>query len=303
MSEYRTIVNDSGWGRYTNRLLVATPTTGLVRIEWVQARYGNLVPVNWSMVTMMSYLDSYMPLRYQVDDAQNLIVKAAIEGNFEWLLLIEHDNVIPEDAFMRLDRYITEATVPVVSGLYFTRGQPSTPLVFRGRGTGAFMDWQMGDLVWCDGVPTGCLLIHMSILRAMWKDAPEYMVRDQKTRKVFRTPRDLWENPENGFFSLTSGTSDLDWCTQVMEGGYFERAGWPEYQTREFPFLVDTNLFCRHIDHDGVQYPPHWMALHMARKPLAEIDLNFLPKGEAETRPADLGVYAAERVTAEERLR
>src|SRR3990172_2359233 len=72
---YRTIIQDSGDPGYINRLMVATPVTGLVRIEWVQARYGQTIPTNWSMVQLMQFMDSWMPYRYLVADAQNLIVR------------------------------------------------------------------------------------------------------------------------------------------------------------------------------------------------------------------------------------
>lgn len=253
--EYRTIVKDSGDPGYVNRLLVGTPVTGLVRVEWVQARYGQIVPVNWSMVTMNSYLDSYMPLRYQVDDAQNLIVKEVIERDFEWLLLIEHDVLLPPDAFMKLNSYIDEAKYPVVSGLYFTRNNPSEPLIFRGRGNSYYSNWKLGDKVMVDGVPTGMLLIHAGLLREMWKDSPEYAVRGTVTRRIFYTPRDLWYDPQFGQVNTTSGTSDLDWCTRVVRDKYLERAGWTEFKDDPYPFLVDTNLFCYHINNDGEQFP------------------------------------------------
>lgn len=256
--EYRSIVMDSGNPGYVNRLLVATPTTGLVRIEWVAARYGQIIPVNWSMVQMDQYLNSFYPLRYQVADAQNLIVRRVIELDFEWLLLIEHDTVLPSDAFIRFNQYIRDEKTPIVSGLYYTRSRPSEPLVFRGRGTSVFTDWEMGDLVWADGVPTGCLLVHAGILRAMWEESEEYIVGDQKTRRVFDTPRALWMDPENekfAFVNATSGTSDLDWCTRVMEGGFFKKAGWDEYEDKQYPFLVDTQIFCKHINMDGEIFP------------------------------------------------
>lgn len=252
---YRTIINDSGDPGYVNRLLCATPTTGLVRIEWVQARYGQIIPVNWSMVTLQQFINSYIPLRYQVADAQNLIVREAINKDFEWLLFIEHDVCLPPDGFIKLNAHIRAADTPVVSGLYFSRSRPSEPLVFRGRGTSFYDDWEMGDRVWADGVPTGCLLIHTAILRAMWDESPEYLVGNQLTRRVFETPRNLWFDPATEQFNTTCGTSDLGWCTRVMEGGYFKKSGWDSYQGKEFPFLVDTSIFCRHIDVSGVQYP------------------------------------------------
>lgn len=256
---YRTIVNDSGNPGYVNRLLIATPVTGLVRIEWVQARYGQVIPTNWSHVQMLQYLDSYFPLRYQVADAQNLIVKEVMEKDFEWVLYYEHDVCPPPDACIRLDTYMREEKVPIVSGLYYTRSHPSEPLVYRGRGTGTYRDWKPGDLVYCDGVPTGFLLIHRSILKAMWDDSPEYMVRNQVTRRVFDTPRHLWFDPESNSYNTVTGTSDLDWCTRVMEGDYLRKAGWGDYvdslPDARYPFLLDTNLACVHIEMNGQRFP------------------------------------------------
>jgi len=253
--DYRTIIRDSGDPGYVNRLLVATPATGLVRMEWVQARYGQIIPTNWSMVQMCQFVDSFIPLRYQVDDAQNLIVQQVVEQDFEWLLLIEHDVLLPPDAFIRINQYIRKADIPVVSGLYYTRSRPSEPLVYRGRGTSFFDGFELGDLVWCDGVPTGILLIHGSILRAMWGESEPYSVYGTTTRRVFNTPRDIWMNPEQTQFNVTQGTSDLAWCTRIMQDEFFEKAGWADYQGMQYPFLVDTNIFCRHIDMDGTQYP------------------------------------------------
>src|SRR5678816_3335038 len=92
---------------------------------------------------------------------------------------------------------MSDAKTPVVSGLYFTRSRPSDPLIYRGRGTGAFRDFQIGDKVYCDGVPTGLLLIHRAVLQVMWDDSPKYRIRDQVTRRVFETPRNAWADPES----------------------------------------------------------------------------------------------------------
>lgn len=253
--EYRTIVNDSGDPGYVNRVLIATPVTGLVRIEWVQARYGQIIPMNWSNVQMLQFMNGYYPLRYQVADAQNMIVKELVEKDFEWLLLIEHDTCPPPDAFIRFNEYMRDAKVPVVSGLYYSRSRPSEPLIFRGRGTGVYTDWQMGERVWCDGVPTGCLLVHGGLLRAMWAESEEYQVNGQRTRRVFDTPRAVWHDPQSDQFNTVSGTSDLDWCTRVVKGDYFQKSGWDMYADKRWPFLVDTAIFARHINQSGEVFP------------------------------------------------
>jgi hypothetical protein len=248
-------VQDSGNEYYMNRILIGTAATGLLRVEWVQARYGVIIPVNWANVLMFQPLDTYIPLRYQVDDAQNMIVREALGGDYEWLFLLEHDVCIPSDTLIRLNQYMRDDKVPVVSGLYYTRSRPSEPLVFRGRGTSVYMDWKQGDKVWCDGVPTGCLLIHCSILRAMWDESPEYAVRGQITRRVFETPHEHWFDATKNQFNSITGTSDLAWCDRVMAGGYFKKAGWPAYQKKKYPFLLDTGIFCNHVNPDGEMFP------------------------------------------------
>lgn len=252
--QVKSTVQDSGDPGYVNRLLIGTATTGLVRVEWVNYRYGQVIPTNWSMVEMLQFMNAYYPLRYQVADAQNMIVKEAVEKDFEWLFLIEHDTIIPRDCFVRINQYMKEKRHPVVSGLYYTRSQPSEPILYRGRGVGAYTNWKKGDRVWVDGVPTGCLLIHCGILRKMWEESEEYSVSGSKTRRVFHTPNDAWFDPESGQYNAINGTSDLHWCSRVMEGNYFAKAGWDEYQNMRWPFLVDTSIECRHINPNGEQF-------------------------------------------------
>lgn len=241
--------------KWRNRFMVGTATTGLVRIEWVQARYNQLIPTNWSLAEIMQWLNPLVPADYIVSDAQNLIVKSAIEQDAEWLFLLEQDNIIAPMTFFRLNEYMQKGEIPVVSGLYFTKSNPPEPMIYRGEGNSFYADWKMGDKVWASGVPTGCLLIHMSILREMWNDSPEYIIGNQVTRKVFAEPSHIWFNPEKGRMESQTGTSDLAWCKRVMEGKYFEKAGWPKLQEKEFPFLVDTNMYTPHIDQSGVQWP------------------------------------------------
>jgi hypothetical protein len=220
-----------------------------------------LVPINWSMAQVMQVVAGVFPLRYQVADAQNVIAQEAIDRDMEWLLLLEHDVVLPPDAFVRLNRYIREAEAgygaPVVSGLYFSRAQPSEPMIFRGRGNSFYDGWRLGDVVGCDGVPTGCLLIHMGVLRLMYAESEAYTVgrgeNVRRVRRVFETPRAGWFNPETNQTNLSATTSDLAWCDRVIAGDYLRRAGWKS--EGRWPFLVDTNIFCWHVNSDGQMFP------------------------------------------------
>lgn len=251
------MVNDSGNNEYKQRLLVATPTTGLVRMEWVSARYNQTIPTNWSKTDMIQFMNPYIPLRYTVHDAQNLAVKACLEGQFEWMMFIEHDTMPPVDNFLRFTEYMDKGDIPVVSGLYFTRSVPPEPMVYRGRGNHYFRNWKLEDKVWVDGVPTGLLLIHSKLLRAVWDDSPEYRIvhTDGVARRVFDSPSQTWFNAELGQQETLVSTSDLNFCSRVIKGDYLTKAGFPEIAKKKYPFLIDTNIYAKHINPDGTQFP------------------------------------------------
>lgn len=255
----RTIVHNDDPMGYNNRILCATPTRGTIRIEWHNALRGLVTPTNWSMVSMFQPLNVFFPVRFQVADAQNIIVRELLDKDFEWLLLLEDDVVPPPDLLVKLNGYMQRGDTPVVSGLYGTKSIPSEPLAYRGRGSGAFVDFRLGDEVWCDGVPTGCLLIHHAILRTMWNDSEEYAVGGQTMRRVFESAVGSWIDPETGSVSTKACTSDLDWCWRIIDHGYLEKSGWGALADREFPFLVDTSIQCAHITIDGQVFFPTQM--------------------------------------------
>jgi len=246
---------DKNEGSWRNRVLIATPATGLVRMEWVNSRYGQIIPTNWSHVEMFQWMNNYVPMQYLLHDAENLIAKQVVEGDFEWLLSIEQDNVLPPDAFVRINEYMTKGDIPIVSGAYFTKSNPAEPIFYRGRGNGSFRDFKMGDKVWCDGVPFGFTLIHGNVIKALWEESEEYEVNGQKTRRVFQLPDKNWGDPQEGGYGAVRGTTDLQWCQRLMRDNILEKAGFPKIQKMKYPFLVDTNIFVQHIDNNGRIFP------------------------------------------------
>ena len=126
-----------------NRIIIGIPMTGMLRSEWVLARYGQVIPCNWSTNDCIMWLDQYSPLRFAVADARNLIVESAIQGGFEWLFFIDHDTVMPPTTLLKMNQYMLAGEPPVVGALYFTRSIPSEPLVYRGSGNSHFRDWHL----------------------------------------------------------------------------------------------------------------------------------------------------------------
>ena len=61
------------------------------------------------------------------------------------------------------------------------------------------------------------------------------------------------------------GTEDIFFYKRLKNERVYERAGWPEIQKKRYPVLCDTNMFCRHITMDGVQYPAAGEELQYAK--------------------------------------
>ena len=87
------------------------------------ARYGQIIPPNWSCA--YAPISAVVPTGYLVANAQNIAVQTVVSQDFEWLFLHEDDVVLPPDAFMKINSYIRKADVPVVSGLYFLKANPT----------------------------------------------------------------------------------------------------------------------------------------------------------------------------------
>lgn len=249
-------------------ILLGTPTLGVVRIEWYNAMQSMVSPPNWATVRST-------PNGYTVPDAQNMLVDTVLRGRFKALLLIEDDTCPPPEALIVFDRWLWKMerrkAPPVVSGLYHIKGSAEVrrgkrgkiemlgpePLAYRGSGTRAYRDWKYGDFIWVCGVPTGALLVHRSVLEA-WSREPDvetYTVAGYPfpLRRIFAQPSKVWV--EDDGVHVSSGTSDLWWSDQTIQRGLLKKAGWPAFQKKEYPYLIDTSLRFGHIDRaTGIMY-------------------------------------------------
>jgi len=241
--------------KWRKRLLISVATEGWIRFEWAHARFGQVIPVNWEC---QGFDINYTVCGYSIHDAYNLITKKALEMGVEWLIIIEDDVLVPPNLFLRFSEYMDQGDTPVVSGLYYTKSEPATPLLFRGRGNGAYAEgWKLGQKVWVDGIPMGCLLIHTSILKWMWDREIPYKASDgTDLKKVFETPRVLFYDPEKGGIERQEGTQDLHFFDRVIANKVLHETGWKKVARKKYPYLCDTSILCKHIDRgSGRQYP------------------------------------------------
>lgn len=244
------------------KLVIGIPTLGIIRYEWATSRWGQVIPINWSMSEIAHAYSQVGPLGYLVADARNIIVHSFLNrSNAEWLLFIGDDTILPGNAFVLFNEYMYRSKrtkIPWVSGLYYTKSFPSSPLVFRGRGNSYYRKWKIGDKVWVDATGMDCTLLHRSLFEGAADISEEYKVPGVvgPIKKIFETPRRAWFDPETNQYLKDTGTEDLFFADKIMENKVLKKKGWKKFAEMKYPFLIDTNIFCKHIDlHTGRQYP------------------------------------------------
>ena len=109
-------------------------------------------------------------------DARNLILQRALEGNFDFILWLDSDMVIPYDAMWKLKIGI-ENGYDMVSGLYFKRKPPYDPVIYKrcelvkldgGKldpVAETFEDYPRNNLFEIDGCGFGCTLMTTDLAR------------------------------------------------------------------------------------------------------------------------------------------
>lgn len=226
------------------------------------------VPVKW--VVHLDRARAYFPVglvwkhifveRLPWAAARNEIVFKAKKHSFEWIFFIDDDVFIPDDALVSLMSHGKK----IVSGVYWTKATPSSPVIFKEMGAGPFYDFELRKLIEIAGSGLGCCLIHMSVFDAFDKAGIPYFV-------------------ENWIFHDKKSGNNLK-CPVGEDHYFFTKA-------RELGFTVyaDTNVLCDHYDFiTDRSYPTPDVVRRYTEKVLKEEgDGSSIIKGHAQmkTRP------------------
>lgn len=108
------------------------------------------------------YMDPNLPL----DVNRNNAVREALETGAEYLLFVDHDNILPPDTLVRLLEY----NVPVVGCLYFERKYPHLPLIYTFEEDYHTVRVEYNypkGLVKCDVIGLGCSLFKVDVFRQL----------------------------------------------------------------------------------------------------------------------------------------
>lgn len=135
------------------------------------------------------------PDRMTIDHMRNFAAKAALELNFDYLMFVDDDVLLPFNAWDKLQA----ANKDVIAGVTLIRGYPFHPMIFdfihpqfNSQDKCHYVDnykerADENGLLECDAVGFSCCLIKVDVLRALWRKNPMpfFITGENHTEDIF----------------------------------------------------------------------------------------------------------------------
>jgi cellulose synthase/poly-beta-1,6-N-acetylglucosamine synthase-like glycosyltransferase len=150
------------------------------------------------------------------DLARNTLVQQALDLDAEYVLFLDDDTAPPLMTPSALVSVLDQAdeNVVVCGGIYSTKTDPATPIVYKEPLSGPFWRWKYGEVFPCFAVGTGCMMIRASVFKAL----PQPWFRDIDNRdEADAMILSATQDDGNGKFRVTD---DLYFCHMLAEHGY-----------------------------------------------------------------------------------
>lgn len=172
-------------------------------------------PFAQSLATMNRIGECYVSflIGSLIYESRNNLAKQAIKVGADYVLWLDSDMIFPTDTMEKMLKHMEEGK-DIVSGLYFRRRNPFTPVLFKklnaedGSWEG-YDDYPQNSTFEVEGVGFGCCMTRTSALQ------------------------DLFLNYQTCFNPITAFGEDLSFCTRAREMGY--------------KVYADSSISCGHI--------------------------------------------------------
>lgn len=210
-------------------------TRGTTSTTWAThlVKVINEMPVStfWKILSVSG--KSYAEARIEV-------VKKARELNFEWIIFIDDDVFLPDQAITKLLSHQKE----IISGIYWTKSNPSVPVISKKVGGGPFFNFPINKLFTIGSSGLGCCLINMKVFDKF----------DEENIPYFK---------EN--WSLIIDGNEFK-CIIGEDLWFFHHA-----RKLGFQPLCDSDICCDHVDmKTNISYPPPEVVRDIASKAIKQ---------------------------------
>lgn len=197
----------------SNGIVVLVPTSGRkVCIEWAIAIGSMSFPVGMNHSWYVSKAGPNSG--FTRDQQREKLAENAIKVGAEYMLWLDDDTVPPPTAAQELFFVLSQnPKAAICGGIYCTKEEIPSPIVFMELGAGPHWQWTMGDVFKCKGIGTGCMMVRTSVL----KDIPKPWFKDTSESNLGDV--DIYDDIRVNIAGR-SGTDDLYFCQKVSDAGY-----------------------------------------------------------------------------------
>jgi len=163
----------------------------------------------------------------EVGEARNAIVEHALNLNATYIWFIDDDVILPPFAGQRLGyaldtrgpKTYPDSKIAVVGGIYCSKEELTTPVVYKKNGQGCSWDWKFDEIFEVESIGTGCMMISAEVFKHLEKP-------------YFKTVEEYVQMPDR--VGCQKMTDDIYFCNKVREAG--------------FSILAHGGVLCGHYD-------------------------------------------------------
>ena len=191
----------------------------------VVASSGRYVPLEWALsIATLSYPVGmhHAWLANKKDPAKGFtraqqreqLAERALALGAEYMMCFDDDTVPPAHAIQSLWYVLSQhPEAGICGGIYCTKEEQPSPIVFKELGAGPFWNWTLGEIFPCKGLGLGCMMVRMSALKTL----PKPWFEDKSVCEPGRTEMvGEIEMPIAG----DAGTDDLHLCRRMSDAGF-----------------------------------------------------------------------------------
>jgi len=187
-------------------------TLGMVPIEFVVGFGRMQMPINGQVF-------QHIMKAIEVGKARNMAVEYMLaipeKDRPKWLFFYGDDMLPPWDGFVKLYEEAEKNKWDCLTGLYFVKGEPPTPLTWRNDTVGRLrpgIDYKVGEVIWVDLTGLDFTLIRTSMLEKM---TPPYFKTGPSLRSSIPKGIAKYTDPK----AIVLHTEDVWFYNKVKELG------------------------------------------------------------------------------------
>lgn len=184
--------------------MVNVITLGMVPIEFVVG-FGRLqMPVNGQV---FQHIVKGLEVGHARNQCVENLLKIPKAERPKWMFFLGDDMIPPWDGFVRLYEEASKNKWDCLTGLYFWKGEPPTPLTWRDDHIGRLIpgrDYKIGEVISVDLTGLDFTLIRTSLLEEMegpwFKTGPSLRTEIPKNFSQFADPKSIVMHTEDVWF-------------------------------------------------------------------------------------------------------